>query len=60
MMKPYVTFEHFTQEFGRPDGGSLRALQDVSLDIGRHEFIAVVAPLGCGCWPDCSDRPVAR
>ncbi len=47
-MNPYVSFDHISQEFSRPDGSRLLALQDVGFDIGRHEFVAVVGPSGCG------------
>lgn len=48
MMQPYVSFSGIGQEFARPDGSRLRALDGVSFDIGRHEFVAVVGPSGCG------------
>jgi NitT/TauT family transport system ATP-binding protein len=35
--------------FGRPGSGDLvRALQDVSLEIGRRELISLIGPSGCG------------
>jgi NitT/TauT family transport system ATP-binding protein len=35
--------------FGRPGSGDLvRALQDVSMEIGRRELISLIGPSGCG------------
>ncbi|MFA9433005.1 ABC transporter ATP-binding protein [Egicoccus sp. AB-alg2] len=42
-----VCLEHVTKTFpGRH--GTLTALDDVSLDIGESEFVAIVGPSGCG------------
>lgn len=36
------------QTFGRNDGSAVTALEDVTFEIGRHEFLAVLGPSGCG------------
>jgi spermidine/putrescine transport system ATP-binding protein len=41
--EPLVRFENVTKRFG-----SAVAVDDVSLDIGRHEFFALLGPSGCG------------
>src|SRR5262249_18475781 len=30
------------------DGGPVEALRDISLDVGRGEFVSLVGPSGCG------------
>ena len=34
--------------FSRPDGTALPILEGVDLEVGTHEFIALVGPSGCG------------
>jgi NitT/TauT family transport system ATP-binding protein len=36
------------QVFTSRDGQRLTALDDIALDVGRHEFIAIIGPSGCG------------
>ena len=36
------------QTFAARDGSSTTALQDVSLQVDRHRFVAVIGPSGCG------------
>src|SRR5438874_10191073 len=36
------------QNVSRVYEGGLRALHDVSIEIARHEFIAITGPSGCG------------
>src|ERR1700691_6816793 len=43
-----VRFTSVEQTFGRDDGSAVTALEDVTFDIGRHEFLAVLGPSGCG------------
>jgi NitT/TauT family transport system ATP-binding protein len=45
---PVIAFSGLQQVFTAADGRAVHALQDVSFDIGRHEFIAVLGPSGCG------------
>src|SRR5438067_10175179 len=39
-----ILLSHVTRIYGE----SVRALDDVSLEIARHEFIAITGPSGCG------------
>src|ERR1700683_721000 len=43
-----IRFANVEQIFGRDDGSAVTALDDVTFDIGRHEFLAVLGPSGCG------------
>jgi len=45
---PVISFRNVVQDFQRDDGGPVRALDNLSFDIGRHEFVAVLGPSGCG------------
>ncbi|MFN0194695.1 MAG: ATP-binding cassette domain-containing protein, partial [Aestuariivirga sp.] len=42
-MKPAVSFQHVSRHFG-----NVRAVDDVSLDIGEGEFFALLGPSGSG------------
>ena len=43
-----IRFADVEQTFGRKDGSAVTALENVTFDIGRHEFLAVLGPSGCG------------
>jgi NitT/TauT family transport system ATP-binding protein len=43
-----ITFADVVQTFGKNDGTAVTAVEDVTFDIGRHEFVAVLGPSGCG------------
>jgi len=43
MSKPLVEFDHVTKRFG-----DFTAVRDVSFEINRGEFIAIMGPSGCG------------
>ena len=43
-----ISLDRVTRIFNSRDGESVVALQDVSLDIKRDEFITLVGPSGCG------------
>ena len=45
---PVISFEHVDQTFARDDGVTITALQDLTFNVGRHEFVAVLGPSGCG------------
>ena len=46
-MKPHVTIEHLTKSFtGR--AGPYTAIRDVSLVVGRGEFVTLIGHSGCG------------
>ena len=37
-----------SKAFTTPEGGKVRALDDVSLDVGSNEFVVLLGPSGCG------------
>jgi len=43
-----IRFADVDRTFGRDDGSAVTALEGVSFDIGRNEFLAVLGPSGCG------------
>ena len=43
-----IHVSHVSKVFPGNDGGSLKAVDDVSLDIRDSEFIGIVGPSGCG------------
>jgi NitT/TauT family transport system ATP-binding protein len=43
-----IRFANVSQVFGKDDGSAITALENVSFDVGRHEFVAVLGPSGCG------------
>ena len=43
-----ISLNRVTRVFNSRDGDQVTALQDVSLEIGRNEFITLVGPSGCG------------
>jgi NitT/TauT family transport system ATP-binding protein len=43
-----IRFADLAQTFGRDDGSAVTALEGVTFDIGRNEFLAVLGPSGCG------------
>jgi NitT/TauT family transport system ATP-binding protein len=46
--QPVICFTNVGQSFVGGDGRPIIALDDLSFDIGRHEFVAVLGPSGCG------------
>ena len=45
---PLIRLEGIGKVFGGDDDGTTRALEDVTLDIDRGEYISVSGPSGCG------------
>ncbi|MEP4195158.1 MAG: ABC transporter ATP-binding protein [Aliishimia sp.] len=43
-----LCIENLSMRFDLPDGGSVQALQDVSLDLKAGELLSVLGPSGCG------------
>ena len=46
-MDPFITFERVGKIFGEP-GAQFTAVEEVTLQVGRGEFVTVVGPSGCG------------
>lgn len=46
--RPSIRFNNVGQVFTSSDGGVINALDGVSFDIHKHDFIAVIGPSGCG------------
>ncbi|MEW2357369.1 ABC transporter ATP-binding protein [Spirillospora sp. NPDC029432] len=44
---PYVEFDRFTKSFGTA-GGVVTAVDEMSFELDRGEFLAIVGPSGCG------------
>lgn len=44
----FIRIERLTKVYRTRDGGSVHALDDISLSIRENEFISVVGPSGCG------------
>ncbi len=47
-MNDILTIENASKSFQAPEGGLIRALDDVSLNVGRNEFLTLLGPSGCG------------
>ncbi|SNR34418.1 taurine ABC transporter ATP-binding protein [Puniceibacterium sediminis] len=43
-----LTIENLSMRFELPNGSSVQALQDVSLDLAQGELLSVLGPSGCG------------
>jgi len=48
VQQPVIRFNRLGQTFGKDDGTAVTALEDLSFDVGRHEFLSVLGPSGCG------------
>jgi NitT/TauT family transport system ATP-binding protein len=45
---PLLSIEHLGKTYKTRNGARIEALQDINLQIGVEEFVAVVGPSGCG------------
>ena len=45
---PALSISHISKAFATPEGGEVRALDDVSLDVADGSFIVLLGPSGCG------------
>lgn len=48
MSEKYLEIRNVTKVFQTPEGGEVRALDDVTLDIASGEFFILLGPSGCG------------
>ncbi len=46
--RPAVAIRGLEISFNTPGRGVFTAVKDISLDVGSHEFVAIVGPTGCG------------
>jgi NitT/TauT family transport system ATP-binding protein len=46
--RPQIVIEHVSHTYRPPRGRPVPALQDVSLEVGAREFLALLGPSGCG------------
>ena len=44
----FLSIRHLVKEFVSDDGGTFRAVDDISLDIRKGEIFALLGPSGCG------------
>ena len=47
MSEKYLEIRNITKVFQTPEGGEVRALDDVTLDIASGEFFILLGPSGC-------------
>jgi NitT/TauT family transport system ATP-binding protein len=47
-LRNVIRFTDVDQTFGRNDGSAVTALEGVTFEVGRNEFLAVLGPSGCG------------
>ena len=43
-----LAIKNISMRFDLPNGGSVQALKDVSLDLKQGELMSVLGPSGCG------------
>ena len=46
--EPYLSIDRLVKDFSSPDGGSFRAVDQVSLSLAKGEIFALLGPSGCG------------
>lgn len=48
MTAPFIQFRSISHHFSTPENSHNPVLENLSIDIGRNEFVSVVGPSGCG------------
>ena len=43
-----LEIKNISKSFVQPDGSNIEAIADISLDVKRDDFVAIVGPSGCG------------
>src|SRR3990167_10339385 len=43
-----LEIKKISKSFAQPDGSNIEAIADISLDVKRDDFVAIVGPSGCG------------
>ncbi len=44
----HLAIDHLSMSFGLPNGETVRALRDVSLNVGKGQLVSILGPSGCG------------
>ncbi|QFT82355.1 Spermidine/putrescine import ATP-binding protein PotA [Roseovarius sp. THAF27] len=47
-MSPILSVKDATKRYSTPEGGTITALDGVSLDVQQNEFVTLLGPSGCG------------
>ncbi|MBN9347444.1 MAG: ABC transporter ATP-binding protein [Devosia sp.] len=45
---PAISISNLTKFYGSPKGRRMKALENVTLTVGRGEFVSIIGPSGCG------------
>ena len=48
MRDAIVQLDNAVKAFATPEGRQVKALDGISIDVGRNEFITLLGPSGCG------------
>ena len=43
-----LEIKNISKSFVQPDGSNIEAVADISLNVKRDDFVAIVGPSGCG------------
>jgi NitT/TauT family transport system ATP-binding protein len=48
LLQSVISFDGVNKTFSMPDGGNVKVIEDITLDIKHEEFVSIVGPSGCG------------